>query len=102
MQKTIGVSAFVLLAWLAGPIGWASAQAPAPREPSVVAPEATPEPKAAKPARKAGPRKYKKRRAGRHWRAHLSGRRCFGHEWRAFPTNDPKGYFYAPAGGGIC
>jgi hypothetical protein len=42
------------------------------------------------------------RHAVRHkWRRHVSFR-CFGSEWRPFPTRDPNGYFYAPARGGIC
>jgi hypothetical protein len=77
-------------------LGSAAAQTPPPREPAVKQGEASPIPAAS-------PRKHKTRHAARDDRRHLAGSfKCFGHEWRPFPTRDPNGYFDAPRGGGIC
>ena len=97
MQKTVLVSTLFALAALGSTLASAQTTTPAP------APGATP-PAAAAPAAtppKVAARKHK-RHARHHRRARVLAHRCFGHEWRAFPTMDPKGYFYAPAGGGIC
>jgi len=101
MWKIIAISAVALL--VASPIGGATAQTPQPAAPATQPPTASPSPTADKPGKVAAPRKGKTRHARRHHkRRHVAAFRCFGHEWRPFPTRDPKGYFYAPAGGGIC
>jgi hypothetical protein len=97
MWKIAALSTFALLVVLADPNGGASAQTPSPTaQPPAAAPAA------ATPEKAAAPRKRAVRHAAHHkWRRHASFK-CFGSEWRAFPTRDPNGYFYAPGRGGIC
>jgi hypothetical protein len=102
MWKIAALSAVALLAALGAPIGGATAQTPPPAAPTTQPRAAAPSPTADKPAKTARHYKRKTRHASRHKRRHTAALRCFGHEWRPFPTRDPKGYFYAPAGGGIC
>ena len=111
MWKIVALSAAALLVAVGSPIGGATAQAPQPPAPTTQPPPApatqpraaAPAPAVDKPAKVASPRMRKARHASRHHkRRHTAALRCFGHEWRPFPTRDPKGYFYAPAGGGIC
>lgn len=79
----------------------AAAQSSQPAAPAAQPPAATPAPKA-EPVKTVAPRRRKVRHAARHrWHRRVSFR-CFGSEWRAFPTRDPNGYFYAPGRGGIC
>ena len=103
MWKIVALSAAALLVAVGSPIGGATAQTPQPPAPTTQPRAAAPAPTAAKPAKIASPRMRKTRHASRHHkRRYTAAIRCFGHEWRPFPTRDPKGYFYAPAGGGIC
>ena len=103
MWKIVASSTLALLIAAASSIGGAMAQTPQPREPAAQPREATPSPTVGKPEKTAGPRKRKARHASRHkLRRHAGSFKCFGHEWRAFPTRDPNGYFYTPPGGGIC
>ena len=98
MWKIVTLSALALLAALGSTVGGATAQTPPPS-----APAATPSPAATQPAKVASLRKRTPRHASRHHvRRHAASFKCFGQEWRAFPTRDPKGYFYTPPGGGIC
>jgi hypothetical protein len=90
MWKIVALSTLTLLAAAGTTLGCAAAQTPQPREPVTRPGEATPAP-------------TKARHASRHkWRRHARAPKCFAHEWRAFPTRDPNGYFYTPPGGGIC
>jgi hypothetical protein len=89
MWKTVALSALALLVAVAGTVGSATAQTPQPREPATQPREATPS-------------STKTRHAAHQWRRHAGASKCFAHEWRAFPTRDPNGYFYTPPGGGIC
>jgi hypothetical protein len=103
MWKIVALSALVLLSAVGGTIGDAVAQTSQPREPAAQPREATATPKAAPRTKSASPRKRKTRHASRrHGRRHAAAFKCFGQEWRPFPTRDPKGYFYTPAGRGIC
>ena len=102
MWKAVALSALALSVAAGSMVGSAAAQAPT----SI---SASPHPRAGKSSptatrgKAAGPRKHKARRAAPHSRhRHVASSRCFAHEWRAFPTRDPDGYFYTPPGGGIC
>jgi hypothetical protein len=99
MWKIAASSTIALLLACSTPIGFVMAQAP---QPPAAQPPATPSAKVTTPEKVAAPRTRVVRHAVRHkWRRHVSFR-CFGSEWRPFPTRDPNGYFYAPARGGIC
>lgn len=92
MWKIVALSALALLAVLGSTVDVATAQTPPPSAPA-----------ATQPAPVASPGKRTLRHASRHHRRrHAASLKCFGQEWRAFPTRDPKGYFYTPPGGGIC
>jgi hypothetical protein len=101
MWKIAASSTFALLVACATPLGSAIAQAPQPAAPAAQPPAATSPPKAATPEKTAAPRRRVRHAARHKWRRHAAFR-CFGSEWRAFPTRDPNGYFYAPGRGGIC
>ena len=95
MWKIVALSALALLAALGSTVDGATAQTPPPS-----APAATP---TGSRSREVAPGKRTPRHASRHHRRrHAASFKCFGQEWRAFPTRDPKGYFYTPPGGGIC
>ena len=103
MWKIVALSAVALFVLVGSPIGDATAQTPQPAAPTTQPRAAAPSPTADKPAKIASPRKRKTQRASRHHRRrHAAAFKCFGYEWRPFPTRDPKGYFYTPPGGGIC
>ena len=103
MWKLVASSTLALLVAVGNPVGGAIAQTPQPNAPAAQPSAAAPAPTAGTPEKTAGPRKRKARHAShRKWRRHAGSFKCFGHEWRAFPTRNPNGYFYAPSGGGIC
>jgi len=97
MWKIATLSTFALLVVLADPNGGAIAQAPPPAAPPPAA-----APAAATPEKAATPRRRAVRHAARYKLRRHASFKCFGSEWRAFPTRDPNGYFYAPGRGGIC
>lgn len=98
MWKIVAICGLALMAAFGSTASRVAAQTPPPREP-VTQPRAA----ADKPAKAATHRKRKTRHAARHnRRRHAGSLQCFGYEWRAFPTRDPKGYFYTLPGGGIC
>ncbi len=103
MWKIGALFALALLAELGTPIGSVTAQTVQPAPPTTQPPAPAPFPTAKKPTQRASLHKRKTRHAARHSRRrHVAAFKCFGHQWRPFPTRDPNGYFYTPPGGGIC
>jgi hypothetical protein len=103
MWKIIVSSAAALLTAVGIAASSAAAQTPQPPAPTTQPRAAAPASRVDKPTRAARLRKHKSRYVSRHpKRRHAAAFKCFGYQWRPFPTRDPKGYFYTPPGGGIC